>query len=106
MFSGYPLGNSGGGLPMSVLQQQQMRAHGGNMMSGNLQQSPMGGNQGNLVQAGGHMPSQQLNIPMNQQLLSHVQQQNLLQQNTSQVCKKYFTFIYYCFIQYCVIMLF
>lgn len=83
---GYSVGNAGGGMPMSVLPQQQMRNQSMGMGMGGMGQNPMGQTQGNLVQAGGQMGPNQMNMQLNQQMMS-VQQQNLLQQNSSQVRK-------------------
>lgn len=83
-FTGYAIGNAGG-VSMSVLQHQQMRAQG--MVTNSMQQNPMAQNQSGMAPGSnmGNMGSQQLNMPINQQMLSHVQQQTLIQQNSSQV---------------------
>lgn len=71
-------------MSMSILQHPQMRAQG--MVSNNMQSNQMGQVQGGVGQNTSHLGSQQLNLPLNQQILSHAQQQNILQQNSSQVC--------------------
>lgn len=71
-------------MQMTALQHQQMRSQG--MVTTNMGQNPMGQNQ-SMGQPGPQMGSAQLNMgsPMNPQIMTHSQQQSLLQQNATQV---------------------
>lgn len=80
MLLGYSVGNTGS-MQMTALQHQQMRSQG--MVTTNMGQNPMGQNQ-SMGQPGPQMGPAQLN--MNQQIMTHSQQQSLLQQNATQVC--------------------
>lgn len=71
----------GAGMQMSALQHQQQIRTPSNMVMGGMNQQSMAQVQGGMQQG----PPMGAQINMNQQMISHMQQQGMMQQNTAQV---------------------